>query len=179
MGGPTKLLLPFRGCTVLETTLDALCQANIGPVRVVTGHARDEVASVLAAFAVEEVQNPDYRSGLTSSIQAGVRASAGGTGFMICLADMPGIAAADYRQLAAAFSQRINHDERAILLPRFAGNKGNPVIFSAVYRREILAHAEPEGCRSLVQAYNEHVHWVDMADDAVLRDLDTPEDFEQ
>ncbi len=178
MGGPNKLLLPFRDSTVLETTLSALCAADIGPVVVVTGHQRALIAPVVAQYPVQEVFNPDFQSGMTSSIQAGVRAAPAGQGYMIGLADMPMITAAAYRLLAERFLSHAAQDARAIVLPRFGETKGNPVIFAAAYRDAILRHPEPEGCRGIVQANSTHVQWLEMPDDSVLSDLDTPEDYD-
>ena len=177
MGGPNKLLLPFRGRSVLETTLSGLCAADIGPVFVVTGHQRESVAPLLEQFPVQEVFNPDFRTGMTGSIQAGVGTAQAGQGYMICLADMPMITAAAYQLLADRFLSDTAQDQRAILLPRFGETKGNPVIFSAAYREDILNHPEREGCRGIVLANAAHVRWVDMQDDSVLSDLDTPGDY--
>lgn len=177
MGAQNKLLLPFGGKTVLEATLVQLCAANIGQVYVVTGHEREQTAAVLSAFPVEEVFNPAFETGMTSSIQAGVAVAAKSGGYMICLGDMPLISTSMYQQLAARFQAAVAQDERAILLPRFEGNKGNPVIFAAVYRDDILRHVAPEGCKGIVQTNAAHVVWVDMADDGVLRDIDSPEDY--
>ena len=177
MGGPNKLLLPFRESTVRETTLSALCAADIGPVFLVTGHQRVSVAPVVAQYRVQEVFNPDFQSGMTGSIQTGIRAAPETGGYMICLADMPMITATAYRLLAEHFMALAAQDERAILLPRFGDTKGNPVIFAAAYRDDILRHPEPEGCRGIVQANAAHVRWLEMPDDSVLCDLDTPEDY--
>lgn len=176
MGGPNKLLLPFRGSTVLEHTLGQLLAAGIGPVIVVTGHQREVVLPYLAACPVREVFNPDYLTGMTSSIQAGVRA-AEGLGYMICLSDMPMISATAYKLLSDNFLEHLRTDEQAIVMPRFGSAKGNPVIFSAAYREEILRHPEPEGCRGIVQANAAHLRWADVPDEGVLQDVDTPEDY--
>lgn len=177
MGGPNKLLLPFRGRTVLETTLSELCAADIGTVYVVTGHLQESVAPVLEQFPVREVFNPDFRLGMTGSIQTGVRAAQEGVGYMICLADMPMITSAAYKFLADTFLSLAAQDGYSILLPRFGETKGNPVIFASAYRGEILHHPEPEGCKGIVQAHAAHVYWADVPDNSVLRDLDTPEDY--
>ncbi len=176
MGGPNKLLLPFRGRTVLEHTLAQLLAADIGPVIVVTGHQREAVLPHLTGYAVREVFNPDYPTGMTSSIQSGVRI-AEGAGYMICLSDMPMVSTAAYKLLNDKFLEHLQADERAIVIPRFGSAKGNPVIFSAAYREEILQHPEPEGCRGIVQANAAHLLWVDVPDEGVLRDVDTPEDY--
>ncbi len=177
MGGPNKLLLPFRGSTVLEATLDELCKATIAPVIVITGHQREILLPCLSGYPIQEVYNPDYRSGMTSSIKAGVRL-ANGVGYMICLSDMPMITSAAYKLLIACFSERLQTDEYAIVAPRFEGLKGNPVIFSAAHRDSILTHPEPDGCRRIIQSNAAHLYWVDMPDEGVLRDLDTPEDYQ-
>lgn len=179
MGGPNKLLLPFRGQTVLETTLAQVCVANIGPVYVVTGHAREAVAPLLQKFPVQEVFHPDFHLGMTGSIQAGVRASQNAQGYMICLADMPLLTTAAYQLLADRFQNFVTQDAQTILIPRFAGARGNPVIFAAAYRHLILNHPDPEGCRGIVVAHASHCAWVDMPDDGVLLDLDTPEDYDK
>jgi len=177
MGGPNKLLLPFWGVTVLEHTLIQLLAADIGPVVVVTGHQRETVLPHLEAYPVQEVFNPDFRNGMTSSIQTGIRAVEG-QGYMICLSDMPTIPAVGYQLLNDQFLERLQTDERAIVLPRFGTAKGNPVVFSAAYREDILQHPEPEGCRGIVQANQAHVWWVDLPDEGVVRDVDTPEDYQ-
>lgn len=177
MGGPNKLLLPFKGSTVLEATLEQICKADIGSVIVVTGHQREALLPLLSNYPVQEVFNPEYPSGMTSSIQAGVREAAG-AGYMICLSDMPMISAAAYQRLRDRFWEGLNTDNQIIVMPRFENTKGNPVIFSATYREEILRHREPEGCRGIVQSNSARVLWVDMEDFGVLRDLDTPEDYE-
>lgn len=180
MGGPNKLLLPFAGKTVLETTLDRLCAAAPGPVCVVTGHARADLLPILQQFPVQEVFNPDYAQGMTGSIQAGIRAlPPDAPGYMICLADMPLIAPDTYRRLLTYFHQHLEAQPDLVVLPRFQGQKGNPVCFAGTYRPALLAHTDPEGCRSLVQAHAAKVHWVDVPDAGILQDLDTEADYRQ
>lgn len=178
MGGPNKLLLPFGGKTVLETTLGELLAADIGPVTVVTGHERAAVLPLLERYPVREVFNPDFGLGMTSSIQTGVRVAADdASGFVVALADQPTISAKQYRRLAATFAERLAADERAIVQPLFGGQRGNPVVFAAAYRADLLAHTAPEGCKGIVQANATHWLGVEMPDDGVLRDLDTPDDY--
>jgi molybdenum cofactor cytidylyltransferase len=177
MGGPNKLLLPFGNDTILEHTLRQLLVADVGPVIVVTGHQREAIATILTGYPVQEVYNTDFRTGMTSSIQAGVRA-AEAQGYMICLSDMPMIPAAVYQLLKDQFLERLPTDERLIVMPRFGTQKGNPVLFSAAYREAILNHPEPEGCRGIVQTHAAHVWWVDVPEDGVVRDVDTPEDYQ-
>ncbi len=126
------------------------------------------------------VKNPDFKSGMTSSIQAGVRAARSeAEGFMICQADMPLITTAEYDFLLTNFSRLLQKDDLAIQRPIFKGRVGNPVIFSKKYKDAILMHPSPEGCRGILKENARHVHEIKMDSDHILQDIDTEEAFER
>ncbi len=202
MGKENKLLLPLAGKTMLETTIGNLMEAGIDglSILVVTGHEAERVRAAIQHLPVMIIHNPSYEQGMTSSIQAGVRAAVSPTdtgraitqlpgtvradeeksipdGYMICLADMPWIKSADYALLAAAFRTRSVQDPKFICLPGYGPNQGNPVIFSSFYRHEILACENPEGCRDIVRANGRSVYRVMMPDDTILKDIDGPDDY--
>ena len=180
MEGENKLLLPFNDKTMLETTLDQILASGAGEVVVVLGHEGERVQEVLKNRPIKTVFNLDFASGMTSSIQAGIRAESPETqGFMICLSDMPLIDSAIYRQLADVFFEKIKTAQQVIVQPVFENTPGNPVIFSAVFKNEILALEHPEGCKPVVQANRESVVRVPVSSDSILRDADTLEDFEK
>ena len=180
MEGENKLLLPFGDKTMLETTLDQILASGVGEVVIVTGHEAERVREILKNRSVKTVFNPDFASGMTSSIQAGIRAASPETqGFMICLSDMPLIDSAIYRQLAEVFFEKIKTAQRVIVQPVFENTPGNPVIFSAVFKNEMLALEHPEGCKPVVQANREFVVRVPVSSDSILRDADTLADFEK
>lgn len=179
MGGENKLLLPFGDQTMLETTLGNILASGVEEVVVVAGHEAERISALLQNRPVKVTFNADYANGMTTSIQAGIRAASPDTeGFMICLSDMPLIRAATYRTLADAFFQNKRTDERVIVQPFFENMSGNPVIFSAFYKNDLLALDFPEGCKPVVQANREFVTRVNTDTDAVLRDADTPAAFE-
>lgn len=180
MGGENKLLLPFDGKTMLETTLDHILASGTKEIIVVTGYESDKIREVLRNYPVKVVHNPRYAAGMTSSIQAGIRSASHGTdGFMICLSDMPLIAPEIYRNLATVFTEKRQTEERTIVQPFFENTAGNPVIFSSFYKNELLALDYPEGCKPVVQANRQFVVRVDTGTDAILQDADTPRDFEK
>ena len=180
MGAANKLLLPFQGKTMLETTLDQLFQVRNAEIVVVLGHEAERIRPLLENYKVKVIFNPNFENGMTSSIQAGVNAaSEQSAGFMICLSDMPLIQAVDYQYLVDVFLDKIQSEPRVIVQPIFEGKPGNPVIFSNIYKPDILALDFPEGCKPIVQANRAYVQQVNINTDAVLRDADTEDDFEQ
>lgn len=179
MEGENKLLLPFGDKTMLETTLDQILAAGVGEVVVVTGHEATRVQVFLQNRPLKTVFNPDFADGMTTSIQTGIRAASSETqGFMICLSDMPLIGSAVYRQLADVFLEKIKTEQRVIVRPVFGGALGNPVVFSAFFKNEILELDYPEGCKPVAQANGDWLLRVPVTTIAVLRDADTTAAFE-
>lgn len=177
MENKNKLLLPYRGKTVLTHTLDNILSAGIEEVIVITGHEAAYIQDAIRGLPVRTAHNSQFASGMTSSIQAGVSAATG-NGYMICLSDMVLVTPEEYGILIKAFENQFAKDPRCICLPEYQGEKGNPVIFSGFYRDALLQHPEPEGCKSLVQAHPEHQHRVSMPSDHILIDMDDPGEYQ-
>ena len=135
---------------------------------------------VLEGRHVTIVENDRYPEGMTTSIHAGVRAvSPEAAGFMICLSDLPLIEPEELNRLIAAFEQAARDDERPIVVPTFESRRGNPVLFSAFYKPELLDHTGLMGCKEMVKQNPHHVLEVAMATDHVLRDVDTMEAYQR
>lgn len=176
MGGPNKLLLPFRDRTVIENMVRVLLDSDLDEVVVVLGHQAEQVRPLLEGTGVRIVDNPDYAEGMGSSLKVGLRAvSAGAEAVMVCLTDQPLLEPADVNRLLAAFREGGAQD---IVVPFHQGQRGNPILFSARYRNEVQNTRGPiAGCRGIVQRYPEAIRAIEMETDHILRDLDTPEDY--
>lgn len=178
MGEQNKLLLPFHGRPLIEHVVQTVCASEAGEVIVVLGYEADRVREVLDDYDVTCVHNPRFREGMTTSIHAGVRAAAPETdGFMICLSDLPLIEPEELNTLIAALEATHRTDGQGIVVPVFQGQRGNPVLFSAHYKPDILAHDGLMGCKGVVKQHRERVVEVEMESDHVLRDIDTPEAY--
>ncbi len=189
MGEENKLLLPFGGSTVLETTIGNILTAELGETVVVVGHESENVLPfldkyphrVLGVKNLSITLNLDYETGMTSSIQAGVRMAENDseTHYMICLSDMVLIKPAEYQYLKNQFLDILKRDKKAIVLPIFNGKKGNPVIFSHFYKKDILNLTYTEGGKPIVQANPNSVYFVEMPSDSILKDMDSKTDYER
>ena len=149
MGTQNKLLLPFKGKPLVRHIIGQLTQSGADEVLIVIGHESDQLFRLLVDYSPGLVLNPYYKKGMTSSIQAGVKAASHkAQGFMICLSDLPLITAEEYQQLINAFEEKYRTDPKIILQPALDGTRGNPVIFSSFYRQQILRHQYPEGLQT-------------------------------
>lgn len=157
--GENKLLAMYRG----EPLVRHAVRATTGrPTIVVTGRDAADVEQALVGFDVSLVHNPDFATGMASSLKAGI-ARADADGAFVLLGDMPRITASHLLQLEAAFADNI-------VVPTHQGQRGNPVLWSKSYFPQILALTGDVGARSLIRA----PITVEL-DDAVLFDVDTPD----
>jgi len=171
MGDINKLLLPYKTNSVIRTIVQNLQYAGIQKIIVVTGYEPDKIKAQLNNLSVEFVHNPDHLKGITSSIQKGVIKSKG-NGYMICLADMLMISPADYIALKHAFDKQVKINEKSICVPYYQGKRGNPVIFSAYYKKRLLSHDDTQGCKNIIFENKENVFPVKMMTDHVIVDMD-------
>ena len=175
MGTP-KQLLPFGESTIVETVVDSMLGARFSEVIVVVGHRAAQIREQLAARPANTVFNPDYRDGMLTSAQAGIRALKGGEAFALMLVDQPFITAPLIDQVIDAYART----DKGIALPSYNYKRGHPVIFHQRYAGDILALGrESGGVRTLFKRYSDDIHYVTVDTDRVLRDIDDPEAYER
>jgi len=173
MGATNKLTADIDGVPMVRRVCDTALASKAEGLIVVTGHQRDAVRRALSAVDATFVHNPAYAEGLSASLCAGLATvPEGWDGVVVCLGDMPRIAADDLNRLIAAFNPV---EGRAICVPTHNGKRGNPVLWGRQFFDEIRSVAGDVGARHLIGAYPEAVCEVEMATDAVLHDIDTPD----
>lgn len=173
MGGPNKLLAPWRGLPLVRHVAEAACASRATPVLVVTGHESEAIAAALDGLPVTIVPNPDHARGLSTSLRAGLAAlPEAAAGALVLLGDMPRVTPAILDRLIAAFADR---PEAKAVVPTLAGRRGNPVLLARDLFAGAMAMTGDTGARALVAAAGEAVSEVEVDDVAVLADIDTPD----
>ena len=174
MGAQNKLLADLDGRPMVRRVVETALASKARPVLVVTGHMAAEVGAALAGLDVTPVANPDYATGLASSLKAAIRAvPAECDGALILLGDMPGIAVDHVDRLVDAF--RAAPD--AIVVPVHEGRQGNPVLWPRRYFPELLQLEGDAGARRLIAARRDEVREVDLRTTVIFADIDTPEEL--
>jgi molybdenum cofactor cytidylyltransferase len=172
MGG-AKMLANFAGKPMLVATVENIMASGVDEVIVVTGHDAGKVEEALRPFAVRLVHNPDYESGMASSLRIGVEAAKHADAVVVCLGDMPKVKANIIDRMIAAFNP-IEH--RSIVVPTHQGQFGNPVLWGAEHFERLTSMQGDKGARNLIAGLKSEATEIE-ADIGVLMDADTPEEL--
>lgn len=171
-GAGNKLLAPYSGQAMVRSVVEAALATELDPVIVVTGHEAHAVGEALAGLEVVFAHNAQFAAGQSGSLKTGIAAVPPEcAGAMILLGDMPEVTAEIINQLLDEFG-----DETCIVVPQHGGRRGNPVILGRSSFAELENAAGDEGARRLLTGKN--VRTIDVDNDAVLLDFDTPDSLE-
>ncbi|WP_263771984.1 DVU_1551 family NTP transferase [Propionivibrio soli] len=174
--GRFKPLLPIAGTSVIAHVVAMLRAAGIDRIGVVTGHCAEQIEPVVVSIGATVVRNPDYQQGMYSSIQAGIGSLLPTVDACFLLpVDIPLVRPESVAALAEAFAQR----RAPITYPRFSGQRGHPPLVSSALFAEILAGKGEGGLRELLRKHQADSADVDVLDEGVMLDMDTPEDYAQ
>jgi len=172
--GTGKMLLPYRGRTIIEKVIENVLAAGITHAVVVTGSGKDEIIKVIRRFPVEQCFNDKWKEGMLSSVQCGIRSLPEQcNGAVVFLGDQPMIDASTIEELIYAY----NKSEKNIIIPVFLKKRGHPIIIGRKYFNEIAKLKQDEGLRMLAHKFPVDVLEVETGNQSILKDIDTPEDY--
>jgi putative nucleotidyltransferase with HDIG domain len=175
--GQFKPLMPLGEKTLLHRTIDLFETSGVDDILVVTGHRAGEVERAVSQTAACCIENDVHEKGMFSSVSKGVAAlSTTCRAFFLLPVDIPLVRPATVRRLTKAFEQR---NDKRILLPVFDGRPGHPPMIDARLCPYILSWHGRGGLRAFFAEHAEVVLEVPVADEAILQDLDNPDDIAQ
>jgi molybdenum cofactor cytidylyltransferase len=174
--GTQKLLLPYAGRQVIQHITDAALNSRADETVVVTGYQPERIHEALDGFEITFAQNDHYPEGMLTSIRTGLAALPENLeAFMVVLGDQPSLTSTIIDFLIDGFRA----SEKGIAIPWVNDDSGHPIIIDATYRQEVMTKFDDTGLRGLIYGRPEEVHRLPVTDPGVLRDMDTPEDYER
>jgi molybdenum cofactor cytidylyltransferase len=178
--GKPKQLLPLGGRFLIEWALSAALGSNLDHVVLVLGCEHERIRRSLGSSTAhpkcEILVNPDYRSGQSTSLQAGLLRIRHAFPFaMFLLGDQPLVDA----DLINLLLKRYAGSEKPICVPTHRGSRGNPTLFARRFYPEILELAGDKGARDIIAAHPDQVLAVEIPDPLVFLDIDRREDVEK
>lgn len=179
MGERNKLLEPIGEQPMIRHVAAAIRQARIRRLVVVTGYQADRIRQALTGLDCIFADNPDYRTGMGSSVAAGAGAAFDASdppdAAIVCLGDMPDIAPATLDALIRNYDPAAG---RTVVAAASGGVRGHPVLWDRRFADDLASLTGDAGARAILREHAGQIVTVEMDDDAVLRDLDTPAAFD-
>ena len=179
MGQP-KMLLKWGNSTVLEHVISVFANAGVEDIVVVTGAAREEVEKIVAvaqtSCPARSVFNEGFVEGeMLSSIQCGLRdlAEKDSSAALIALGDQPQVREGSVWRVCEMFKETGN----PLVVPSYHMRRGHPWLVDESLWGEMLAMRAPQTPRDFLNARADQIKYVEVDDEGILADLDTPEQY--
>ena len=174
MGRP-KQALQFQGTSLLRRVAIAALNAACRPVIVVTGAHAELSRRELDQLDVREAFNPDWQTGMGSSVRAGIEGlismDAGITAAVLLLCDQPHVTSDFISSLLVAQ----HNTRRPIVASAYGESFGVPALFSRTLFTELTQLAGSSGAKEIIKRHASDAHFLPFPEGEV--DVDTPDDL--
>ncbi len=166
--GSPKALVELGGVRLVDRGIALLRDGGTAPVVAVTG------AAVVDLLGVIMVHNPDWRSGMGSSLAVGLGSvPLSCDAAVVALVDQPLVGPGSVRRLIDAYRAGAQ-----VAVAAYHGRQRNPVLLAREHWPAVIALAAGDvGARPFLRAHPDLVTVVECADTGSPDDVDTPEDL--
>lgn len=173
--GQTKQLLRIGEESLLQRTVRVALRSLFQPIVVVLGANREKIEPELSQFSVSFVLNPNWSSGMGSSIKTGLDClllqAPELEAVIVLVADQPLLHSGVLLDLQALRQVQ----QVPLAVSRYANTLGVPALFTRELFPELQRLDGASGAKSLIQQYQNQAAILDFPEGAL--DLDTPEDW--
>jgi CTP:molybdopterin cytidylyltransferase MocA len=169
--GRLKQLLPLPDRPAVRRCVESLFAGGISRVLVVVAKG-SPVPTVVQDLPVRTVCNEDPASDMAGSVRVGLAAVDPDTAILVCPADHPLVAP----RTIVAILQAGAASPAKIIIPTFHGRRGHPTLFPRAVIDTIAAGGT---LRDIIDAHCEAVATVEVGDEGVVLDMDTPQEYEE
>jgi molybdenum cofactor cytidylyltransferase len=173
MGTP-KMLLPFKGSTMLEKVIEIIKDSGIEQIIVVLGAEREKISELLKSSKVRTSYNERYKEGMLSSVICGLQnVPAEAEAVLVFQGDEPLISPTSVKKVVEGFRS----SQRGIVIPVYGKKRGHPLLIAPKYMKEVPLIEPERGLRALAEKHFDDVLEVDTDDPGILKDFDTFEEY--
>jgi molybdenum cofactor cytidylyltransferase len=169
-----KMLLPFRGSTIIGTVLENVLNSEIKNIMIVLGSSHNEIAMELSGYNVKTCLNNNFQDGMLSSVKCGFRSVPDSFSAAVVIpGDQPMIPP----QVLNAIVNSWRNNGSGIIIPLHNGKRGHPILIDSKYKLEVEKLTSDEGLHALPVKFIDDVLEIEMNTPEILRDIDTREDY--
>lgn len=173
MLGENKLTKNFNGIPLIKYSIKNILASSIDKLIIVTGYQKEIVEKLIDKNKkVKIIYNPDFNSGMASSIKKGLGSLPIKTeAFFICLGDMPLVEQKIYNQI-------IEYKKKnEIIVPSYKKQQGNPILFSISIKKKIMTIKGDIGAKKILELNKNKIFNFETNDKAVIINFNTQDKF--
>ncbi len=175
-----KQLLKLNDKLLIEWVLDASINSDLAAIYLVLGHESEKILNSLDNKyfnnRITIVINKNYKNGMSTSLLAGLsKAMNLFPSVMFLLGDQPMMDS----QTIDWLLEKFHTSEKAICVPVYKHQRGNPVIFSKSFYPLLFDIKGDMGARQIILNHPEHVLTVEINNSTCFIDIDVQADLKK
>lgn len=168
-----KPLLPFSNSTIALHTVSMLKKMHLDPIIVITGFRGDELMAHLSSTGVRFKKNERFQTTqMFDSVKLGIEEIVDECERVLIMPmDIPAIQAQTYQMILSV--------DAPIVRTRYKDKAGHPIILDKKTAKSFLVYEGENGLQGAVRACITPPVDVEVSDEGVNKDVDTPEDYKE
>ena len=176
--GDFKPLMPLRGKTLIENSIDSMLLCGVDPIVVVLGHRGQDMEAILKSRYLGDtltlVYNHDYAAtDMLSSVKLGLAAMPPCDAFFLLPGDMPVVTKETFLTVCRARSGGVP----SITFPTLDGYRKHPPLIDCAFIPGICSYQGSDGLRGFWRLHEDAIATVPVDDAGCWTDLDTYEQY--
>jgi len=169
--GDFKPMLNIGSMSIAKRIVATLKQAGIDGIVMVTGFNADVLERHLTGNGIVFLRNENYEhTQMIDSAKIGIE-------YLIDKCDKIVFTPVDIPLFTAATVEKLLDSSGEIVCPICRGEQGHPIIFSKKTAAKIVADSGEGGIRAALLRCGDDITLVDVEDEGILQDADTPQDY--
>lgn len=169
--GKNKLLIRLCNETIIEKTINNLLNNNLD-IFVIVGYQKELIVSILTdrfRNDIQIIENMDYKSGIASSLKAGIRAAGANYDYFgFCNGDKPFI---KVKTIESMLKYLLDNQPK-ILVPIYQEVSGHPTFFLKEFIKDFSLISGDTGGREVIEKYPNAVTYLPINDEGIILDMD-------
>lgn len=166
--GSNKLLAEINGVPLIRLSLRAYEELERV---IIVGMEAEKMIPILREEIV--IYNPEFKRGMSTSLQLGIRYFSDYDGVVVGLGDMPLVTRDDVNNVVQGLKQNC-----LIVIPTYRGSRGNPVGLRRALFGEVMKIKGDMGAREIIRNFKEGICYVEGSHGTVF-DVDFTSDLER
>lgn len=170
--GRPKQLIPFKGHSLLRHLAEVALASNAASVHIVLGAYAEFLKHQLHGLKVRTVVNPDWNSGISSSVRTGVKdLSRSVKAVLLVLCDQPYVTSLLLNGMMETFEKT----KKLIIASEYENSLGVPALFDRKLFGELETLSGDRGARQVIMRHRNEVASIPFPEGSI--DIDTPQDL--